>query len=70
MESVPLLELRGIEKLFPGVKALSNMSFKVKPGSVHVLCGENGAGKSTLCKIINGIYPDFFTKAGESRLTH
>ena len=59
MESVPLLELRGIEKLFPGVKALSNMSFKVKPGSVHVLCGENGAGKSTLCKIINGIYqPD------------
>ena len=59
MEKVSLLELRGIEKLFPGVKALSNMSFSVKPGSVHVLCGENGAGKSTLCKIINGIYqPD------------
>ncbi len=59
MGDVPLLELRGIEKLFPGVKALSNMSFSVKPGSVHVLCGENGAGKSTLCKIINGIYqPD------------
>ena len=57
--SVPLIELRGIEKLFPGVKALSEMSFSVKPGSVHVLCGENGAGKSTLCKIINGIYqPD------------
>src|ERR1035437_458678 len=59
MDSVPLLELRGIEKLFPGVKALSEMSFAVKKGSVHVLCGENGAGKSTLCKIINGIYqPD------------
>jgi len=59
MDKVPLLELRGIEKLFPGVKALSDMSFSVKPGSVHVLCGENGAGKSTLCKIINGIYqPD------------
>jgi inositol transport system ATP-binding protein len=59
MDKVPLLELRGIEKLFPGVKALSGMSFSVKPGSVHVLCGENGAGKSTLCKIINGIHqPD------------
>lgn len=59
MSSVPLIELRGIEKLFPGVKALSEMSFSVKKGSVHVLCGENGAGKSTLCKIINGIYqPD------------
>jgi inositol transport system ATP-binding protein len=59
MDTVPLLELRGIEKLFPGVKALSDMSFSVKPGSVHVLCGENGAGKSTLCKIINGIHqPD------------
>ena len=59
MNTVPLLELRGIEKLFPGVKALSEMSFTVEAGSVHVLCGENGAGKSTLCKIINGIYqPD------------
>jgi inositol transport system ATP-binding protein len=59
MNTVPLLELRGIEKLFPGVKALSDMSFSVRKGSVHVLCGENGAGKSTLCKIINGIYqPD------------
>ena len=59
MDTPPILELRGIEKLFPGVKALSNMSFAVKRGSVHVLCGENGAGKSTLCKIINGIYqPD------------
>lgn len=59
MSEIPLIELRGIEKLFPGVRALSNMSFSVHAGRVHVLCGENGAGKSTLCKIINGIYqPD------------
>ncbi len=59
MENVPRLELRNIEKSFPGVKALSNVNFSVKKGTVHVLCGENGAGKSTLMKIINGIYhPD------------
>lgn len=53
------LEVRGIEKSFPGVKALDNVTFRIKKGSVHVLCGENGAGKSTLMKIINGIYqPD------------
>jgi inositol transport system ATP-binding protein len=50
------LELRGIEKSFPGVNALKNVSFSVRKGTVHVLCGENGAGKSTLMKIINGIY--------------
>jgi inositol transport system ATP-binding protein len=54
-----LLEVRHISKSFPGVKALDDVSFSVKEGSVHVLCGENGAGKSTLMKIINGIYhPD------------
>ena len=59
MVSVPKLELRNIEKSFPGVKALGNVNFSVKKGTVHVLCGENGAGKSTLMKIINGIYqPD------------
>lgn len=59
MENAPRLELRGVEKSFPGVKALSNVNFSVKKGTVHVLCGENGAGKSTLMKIINGIYqPD------------
>ena len=53
------LRVSGIEKSFPGVKALSNIDFAVKKGTVHVLCGENGAGKSTLMKIINGIYqPD------------
>lgn len=56
---IPKLELRNIEKSFPGVKALGNVNFSVKKGTVHVLCGENGAGKSTLMKIINGIYqPD------------
>ena len=53
------LELRNISKSFPGVKALDHVSFKVRKGTTHVLCGENGAGKSTLMKIINGIYtPD------------
>lgn len=54
-----LLSVEGISKSFPGVKALDDVSFEVRPGTVHALCGENGAGKSTLMKIINGIYqPD------------
>jgi len=53
------LHVSGIEKSFPGVKALSNVNISIKEGSVHVLCGENGAGKSTLMKIIDGVYqPD------------
>ncbi|MFB0918407.1 MAG: sugar ABC transporter ATP-binding protein [Clostridiaceae bacterium] len=53
------LKVTGIEKSFPGVKAVDKVSFEVKEGSVHAICGENGAGKSTLMKIINGIYqPD------------
>lgn len=51
-----LLELKGVSKSFPGVKALDKVNLKLRPGSVHALCGENGAGKSTLMKIINGIY--------------
>ena len=59
MESNIKLRVSGIEKSFPGVKALTNIDFAVKKGTVHVLCGENGAGKSTLMKIIDGIYqPD------------
>lgn len=59
MSQAVKLEVKGITKTFPGVKALDNVSFSVKKGTVHVLCGENGAGKSTLMKIINGIYkPD------------
>ena len=54
-----VFEMEGICKEFPGVKALKNVDFKVKKGTIHALVGENGAGKSTLMKILNGIYsPD------------
>jgi putative multiple sugar transport system ATP-binding protein len=46
----------GITKEFPGVKALNNVNFRVKPGEIHCLVGENGAGKSTLMKVLSGIY--------------
>ena len=51
-----VLEMRDIVKVFPGVRALDGVKLQVRPGKVHVICGENGAGKSTLMKIINGTY--------------
>ncbi|WP_027408836.1 xylose ABC transporter ATP-binding protein [Anoxybacteroides tepidamans] len=51
------LEMFEITKEFPGVKALDRVSFKVKKGEIHALCGENGAGKSTLMKVLSGLYP-------------
>lgn len=51
-----VLEMRGIVKVFPGVRALDGVNLLVRPGKVHVICGENGAGKSTLMKVINGTY--------------
>ncbi|CAM3516865.1 sugar ABC transporter ATP-binding protein [Paenibacillus lupini] len=54
-----LLEMNNITKTFPGVKALDDVTLKVRPGTVHALMGENGAGKSTLMKCLFGIYhPD------------
>ncbi|MBT2720532.1 sugar ABC transporter ATP-binding protein [Bacillus sp. ISL-46] len=54
-----VLELRGITKTFPGVKALDNVHFQLKPGEIHALMGENGAGKSTFIKVITGVHqPD------------
>jgi putative multiple sugar transport system ATP-binding protein len=68
-----LLEMRGITKEFPGVKALKDVSFSVRQGEIHALVGENGAGKSTLMKVVSGVYPygsydgEFFYKGEECR---
>jgi len=52
-----ILEMRGITKTFPGVKALSDVDLEVRAGEIHAICGENGAGKSTLMKVLSGVYP-------------
>ncbi len=51
-----ILELKGITKIFPGVKALNNVQFQLKRGECHALMGENGAGKSTFIKVITGVH--------------
>ena len=71
-----LLEMRGITKEFPGVKALKDVSFSVNAGEIHALVGENGAGKSTLMKVVSGVYPhgtyegQFFYKGEECRFSN
>lgn len=51
------MEMKGITKTFPGVKALDNVNLQVEEGEIHALVGENGAGKSTLMNILSGVYP-------------
>ena len=52
--SKPRLQINEITKVFPGVIALERVSFNVRAGEVHAVCGENGAGKSTLMKVLTG----------------
>lgn len=51
-----LLEMNHITKIFPGVKALDDVSFNLKKGEIHAICGENGAGKSTFIKVLTGVH--------------
>ena len=72
MQERSLLEMRGIYKSFPGVKALRNVDFTLREGEIHALMGENGAGKSTLIKVITGVYEkeegQIFLKGNDSEV--
>lgn len=63
-QSPVMLEMKDITKVFPGVKALSDVSLTVHESEIHAICGENGAGKSTLMKVLSGVYP-YGTYTGE-----
>jgi simple sugar transport system ATP-binding protein len=65
MEQAPLLEVRGIDKIFGGVRALDDVSLALQPGEITCLLGDNGAGKTTLIKILSGVYEP---TSGELRL--
>jgi putative multiple sugar transport system ATP-binding protein len=70
-----ILEMRGITKTFPGVKALQDVNLDVRAGEIHAIVGENGAGKSTLMKVLSGVYPygsytgDIFYRGEECRFS-
>ena len=57
MDNDVILEFKNVTKKFPGITALDNVSFSIRRGEIHGICGENGAGKSTLMKILSGVYP-------------
>ena len=57
MEQPFILQMQKITKVFPGVRALDEVSLDVRKGTIHAICGENGAGKSTLMKVLSGVYP-------------
>ncbi len=57
MEHPLILQMQGITKVFPGVRALDDVTLEVHQGDIHAICGENGAGKSTLMKVLSGVYP-------------
>ncbi len=68
-----ILQMRGICKSFPGVRALQNVDFTLRRGEIHALMGENGAGKSTLIKVLTGVYPknagDIFIEGTDHAIT-
>nr|WP_319489930.1 ATP-binding cassette domain-containing protein [uncultured Caproiciproducens sp.] len=57
MERPLILQMQGITKLFPGVRALDDVTLEICQGDIHAICGENGAGKSTLMNVLSGVYP-------------